>query len=273
MSNHKSTFLFILFITLYSSSLSFFENNTQVILLNSTNFEKEVLDSKELWLIIFYAPWCGHCKAFSPEFEKAAKALKGIFKLGAVNADSEKDLSKEYEIESYPTVKFFGLHKDSPIEYEGERTAEDVIDYMFEKAKKIANARIGKKKEKKKETKIEDGEVVILDDDNFEDVVLKREELWMVAFYAPWCGHCKKLLPEWDKAAYDLKSNKKIKFGKLDATVNKKSAQGISGVPTIKAYVGKSGNKKEVVYSGERESSWLEKFAEDLLNNDKSSEL
>jgi len=36
------------------------------------------------------APWCGHCKSLVPEWDKAAKALKGIVKIGAVDADSEK---------------------------------------------------------------------------------------------------------------------------------------------------------------------------------------
>ena len=48
------------------------------------------------------------------------------------------------------------------------------------------------------------GPVQLLDKSNW-DTMIKSDELWMVEFYAPWCGHCKNLAPEWTKAAKDLK--------------------------------------------------------------------
>lgn len=50
-----------------------------------------------------------------------------------------------------------------------------------------------------------DKDVVVLDSSNFNDLVLKSKDIWMVEFYAPWCGHCKKLEPEWNEAATKLK--------------------------------------------------------------------
>ena len=106
----------ILFSLLISFSVSLYSTGSPVVILNQSNFKKEVLDSKDIWLIEFFAPWCGHCKAFAPEYEKAARALKGIFKIGAVDADSEKSLASQFAISGFPTVKFFGENKKSPVD-------------------------------------------------------------------------------------------------------------------------------------------------------------
>mmetsp|Transcript_25536 Transcript_25536/g.19309 ORF Transcript_25536/g.19309 Transcript_25536/m.19309 type:complete len:97 (+) Transcript_25536:407-697(+) len=68
-----------------------------------------------------------------------------------------------------------------------------------------------------------DKDVVVLDASNFDEVVLKSKDIWMVEFYAPWCGHCKKLEPEWNEAASKLKGT--VKLGKVDATVETTLAQ------------------------------------------------
>ena len=58
-------------------------------MLTNDNFASLVLESEDIWLIEFYAPWCGHCKKLTPEFEKAAKALEGIVRLGAVDMTTD----------------------------------------------------------------------------------------------------------------------------------------------------------------------------------------
>ena len=140
MSFHS--FQILLYLTLFCLSFQFFDKNTKVVQLDKDNFNKEVVESDDLWLILFYAPWCGHCKAFHPEFEKVAKATKGVFKIGAVNCENEKDIAKKYKIDGYPTVLFFGDDKKKTEEYEGDRKAENVIDYLHEKAKKITSKKL-----------------------------------------------------------------------------------------------------------------------------------
>ena len=130
-------------------SLQFFDKDSKVIQLNKDNFDKQVIDSEELWLILFYAPWCGHCKDFHPEFEKVSKATKGLFRIGAVNCEDERDIAQKYKIDGYPTVLFFGDDKTKTEEYEGNRKADKVIEYLFETAKTITEQKLKKAQENK----------------------------------------------------------------------------------------------------------------------------
>ena len=129
----------ILIISLISISFQFFSKDTSVIQLNKDNFENDVMKSDNLWLILFYAPWCGHCKAFHPQFEKLAKSTKGLFKIGAVNCEENRDLAGKYKIDGFPTVLFFGEDKNKTEEYEGDRKAEKIVEWLFDKAKNIIN--------------------------------------------------------------------------------------------------------------------------------------
>ena len=68
--------------------------------------------------------------------------------------------------------------------------------------------------------------------------------LWFVKFYAPWCGHCKRMAPILDEVAAELGSET-IRFGKVDSTVETQLSQmyGVHGYPTC--YLLRGGKKWE----------------------------
>jgi len=82
-------------------------------------------------LVEFYAPWCGHCKKLAPEYAAAAAELKASGNkavLANVDADSEKELGAKYEVEGFPTLKWFVNGK--PQEYNGGRVTKDIVSWI-----------------------------------------------------------------------------------------------------------------------------------------------
>ena len=82
----------------------------------------------------FYAPWCGHCKNLKPEYEKAAKGLKDLAQVVAVNCDDEanKPLCGSMGVQGFPTLKIVKPSKKpgKPIveDYQGPRTSGGIVD-------------------------------------------------------------------------------------------------------------------------------------------------
>jgi protein disulfide-isomerase-like protein len=85
-----------------------------------------------------------------------------------------------------------------------------------------------------------------------------------VQFYAPWCGHCQKLEPIYEKVAKKL-GERGVVVAKMDATANDIPHRGVSvtGYPTIKLVT--KGNRV-IDYNGDRSKKDLIEFVEKNLS-------
>jgi len=104
---------------------------------------------------------------------------------------------------------------------------------------------------------------------NFDDLVFDDEKDVFVEFYAPWCGHCKRLKPTWDSLAERYEGVKdRLLIAKMDATENDLPPSvdfRISGFPTLKFKP--AGEKAFVDYNGDRSLESLIEFVEAQAKN------
>jgi len=107
--------------------------------LSSSTFDKIVMDEDKDVFVAFTAPWCGHCKALKPTLEKISATFAPESKciIADLNADAEqnKPIGERYEVNSYPTIKFFPRGSSDKVAevYEGGRSEEAIVEFLNEK--------------------------------------------------------------------------------------------------------------------------------------------
>ena len=92
-------------------------------------------------IIIINLSLCTHIKNLAPEYKKAATELKGVMKLGAVDATVHRSLGEKYGVKGFPTLFFFPPgDKGAPMPYDGPRTSHGIVDWCVAKMEDYGTA-------------------------------------------------------------------------------------------------------------------------------------
>ncbi len=162
-----------------------------------------------------------------------------------IDADENKKIGNKYGIKGFPTLKLFSPNSDSPEDYEGGRDFDSLVSYVSQKTG--ARAKVQPKPA---------SAIIKVNDDNFDDIVVGSDKPAIVAFTASWCGHCKRLKPEYEKLATVYKNDDDIIVAEVSTTDGPAdyltSRYNVGSFPTI-LYFPKGDKKNPIAYESGRE--------------------
>jgi protein disulfide isomerase len=192
-------------------------------------------------------------------FQEASAAI-GDRMLTGYSDDTEEAVKWGVSGNKFPTavvVRGLGSHDTYYVAYDEDKETWDtdsLVKYLKQVEKDVYPRYI-----RSEPIPTDQGPVTILVGRNFEEIVFDDTKDVLVEFYAPWCGHCKKLAPIWDELAEIFKPVNDIVIAKIDATSNT-LPRGINAnsYPTILWFP--KNNKLPVVYSQTRTLENLKRY-------------
>ncbi|KAF6720524.1 Protein disulfide-isomerase TMX3 [Oryzias melastigma] len=84
----------------------------------------------DIWLVDFYAPWCGYCKKLEPIWHEVGAELRSSgspVRVGKMDATAYSGMASEFGVRGYPTIKL--LKADLAYNYKGPRTKDDIVEF------------------------------------------------------------------------------------------------------------------------------------------------
>jgi protein disulfide-isomerase A6 len=220
-----------------------------------TEANKNLIGGERPIFVKFYSPNCGHCKAMAPDFAEASTMSKDV-DFGGVDCVAQDKICKDYKIDGYPTIYLFGKGNVTGKEFKDhERSVDGFIDFIEE----TLTVKIPRPPKYMKD----------LNPINF-GTTINNTKCTFVTFFAPWCGHCKKFLPEAKIAAQAFApDNATVVIG----TMNCEKYRGVctdndvQGFPTIKLF--KEG--QVIPYEGSRTADGVAEFINTHCGTERAS--
>lgn len=215
-------------------------------------------------LLMFLSKEAGHIEKYANPAKEIAKKYRDQVLFVSINAD-EEDHQRILEFfgmkkEEVPAMRIIMLQEDMA-KYKPEKEGELSADYIEAFVQKFMDGKL--KQHLLTQEAPEDWDktpVKTLVATNFDEVAFNKDKDVFVEFYAPWCGHCKQLVPIYEQLGEHFKDSATVVVAKMDATANELEHTKITSFPTIKLY--KKGDNTVVDYNGDRTLEGFTKFLE-----------
>ncbi|XP_043515589.1 thioredoxin domain-containing protein 5 homolog [Frieseomelitta varia] len=230
--------------------------------LTEDTFDKHV--STGYHFVKFYAPWCTHCQILAPVWEELANSLRNdnYVSISKVDCTQHRSVCGQFDIKGYPTLLWIEDGKKVD-KYAGQRTHEDLKAYVSKMLEK-ENDQVNVKTDNLDNTA---HAVLSLTSESFKHGIEKG--ISFVKFFAPWCGHCKRLAPIWKDLGKKFLTNDNVNIAKVDCTldVSKElcNEQEVDGFPTL--YLYRDGLKVSE-YNGARNLDEIYEFIMNYIQHD-----
>ncbi|KAH9483160.1 Thioredoxin domain-containing protein 5 [Psilocybe cubensis] len=240
-----------------------------------------------LWFIEHFSPYCGHCKHFKPTWQQLvldtrAKGEDGLgggevpeVGMGVVDCTLHGDLCDANKVTGYPTLLMF--HDGKIVDqFKKARELEDLKAFMKRHVKAaapppppppppVAPVQPPAAEAVKQPPAVTlnpninpNGEVLSLTPSSFTSIMATGPTF--VKFFAPWCGHCKKLAPTWKQLARHMKGRVNIVEVNCDDHTSLCKQEGVQGYPTLMWYANRGAKGYE--YNSGRKIDQLKAFTD-----------
>ncbi|CAB4032744.1 thioredoxin domain-containing 5-like [Paramuricea clavata] len=204
--------------------------------------------------VLFYAPWCSHCKELLPTWNQLADKSHeqnkwNNMKITKVNCIEETAFCSAQNIVAYPTMKLF--HDGDMTRFDGRRSVGELAVFI----EQVLNYKV--------HIDEEEG-LLTLTSENFDAHIKQGVGLHFVDFYAPWCIHCKRFEPTWKAIAKHYEDNPDITIGKVDCTIETSKCRkwGVDKFPTLAMF--QDGHQVDT-YKGSRDIEAVKTYISDML--------
>ncbi|KAK3580221.1 hypothetical protein CHS0354_012748 [Potamilus streckersoni] len=231
------------------------------VLYTQENFEENIKAKKHF--VMFFAPWCGHCKRLAPTWEDLAKLYNtedSDVTIAKVDCTVDTKVCVDQQVRGYPTVKFFNMELNNKVVlYRGNRDLDSLQKFVMDELAKEEDKKEEEEEDEKPEEDIK--KLVELDSANFEKVTERGDHF--IKFYAPWCGHCQRLAPTWQELATSAHIDG-LMIEKVDCTAHRVVCDkfGVQVFPTLFWF--RDGQKIDQ-YRGGRSLEELKNYATEMM--------